>query len=382
VAVERFDSIVVGVGGMGSAALAQLARRGQRVLGLERFDIPHDFGSSHGVTRIIRLAYYEDPAYVPLLRRAYELWRELEERSAERLLHITGSIDAGPDIFEASVRSCEEHDLPHEVLTGAELRRRFPAYHLPEDMSALLQPDGGFLLPERCIVAHAHAAESLGAFVHTDERVVDWEPAGDGVRVRSERGVYEAQRLVLCAGAWSETVARLPAGLVEAERQVLGWFEPLEPELFEPQRFPVFNVGVPEGRWYGFPVFGVPGFKIGRYHHRDEVVDPDSFEREPQREDEELLRPFVQRYFPAGAGPTASLATCLFENSPDEHFLLDLHPECPQAVVAAGFSGHGFKFCPVIGEIVADLALTGTTRHDIGFLRLSRFATEAGSAAS
>jgi sarcosine oxidase len=378
VAVERFDAIVVGVGGMGSAALFHLARRGRRALGLERFSVPHELGSSHGVTRIIRLAYYEDPAYVPLLRRAYELWRGLEERTGEPLLHVTGSVDAGPEVFEGSLRSCEEHDLPHETLSGAELGRRFPAYRLPPETEALLQPDGGFLEPERCIVAHAREAEALGASVRTGERVLGWEPAGDGVRVRSERGTYEAERLVLCAGAWSESVARLP-GLVAAERQVLAWLEPLEPGLFEPARFPVFNLVVPEGRWYGFPVFGLPGFKVGRYHHREEVVDPDAFDREPGPEDEALLRGFVERYFPAGAGPTASLKTCLFENSPDEHFLLDLHPEAPQAVVAAGFSGHGFKFCSVVGEIAADLALDGDTRHDIGFLTLSRFAEERGA---
>jgi sarcosine oxidase len=371
---ERFDSIVVGIGGMGSAALCHLARRGERVLGLERFSVPHELGSSHGLTRVIRLAYYEDPAYVPLLRRAYELWRELESRAGEQLLHVTGSIDAGPGIFEGSLRSCEEHDLPHEVLTGAELSRRYPAYRLPAETQVLLQPDGGFLLPERCIVAHVNEAETRGAVVRTGERVLGWEPAGDGVRVRSDRGLYEAERLVLCAGAWSESVAQLPPGLVTAERQVLAWLDPLEPELFQPQRFPVFNLVVPEGRWYGFPVFGVPGFKVGRYHHRGELVDPDAFDREPSREDEELLRSFAELYFPAGAGPTALLKTCLFENSPDEHFLLDLHPECPQAVVAAGFSGHGFKFCSVVGEILAELALTGETQHEIGFLRLDRFA--------
>jgi sarcosine oxidase len=370
---ERFDSIVVGVGGMGSAALYHLARRGQRVLGLERFVVPHELGSSHGVTRIIRLAYYEDPAYVPLLRRAYELWRELESRAGEQLLHVTGSIDAGPGIFEGSLRSCEEHDLPHEVLTGAELSRRYPAYRLPAETQVLLQPDGGFLLPERGIVAYADDAKALGAVVHTGERVLDWEPAGDGVRVRTESGAYEADRLVLCAGAWAESVARLTPGLVSAERQVLAWFEPREPKLFEPERFPVFNLVVAEGRWYGFPVFGVPGFKVGRYHHRGELVDPDDFDREPDRVDERLLRSFAERYFPAGSGPTASLKTCLFENSPDEHFLIDLHPDCPQAVVAAGFSGHGYKFCSVVGEIVADLALSGKTRHEIGFLRLDRF---------
>ena len=371
---ERFDAIVVGVGGMGSAALFELARRGRRVLGLERFSVPHELGSSHGVTRIIRLAYYEDSAYVPLLRRAYELWRELEGRVGERLLYVTGSVDAGEEVFEGSLRSCTEHELAHEVLSGLELGRRYPGYRLPDSIAVLLQPEGGFLLPERCIVAYAREAEALGAVIRTGERMVDWEPITDGVRVRSDHGLYEASRLVLCAGAWSQSVARLPAGFVTAERQVLGWFEPLEPELFQPERFPVFNVVVPEGRWYGFPVFGVPGVKLGRYHHRGEVVEPDCFDRDPNREDELLLRVFVERYLPAGAGPTAALKTCLFENSPDEHFLLDLHPDCQQAVVAAGFSGHGFKFCSVVGEIVAELALAGETRHDIAFLRLTRVA--------
>jgi sarcosine oxidase len=370
--VTRFDSIVVGLGAMGSAALMHLARRGQRVLGLERYDVPHELGSSHGVTRIIRLAYYEDPAYVPLLRRAYELWRELETTAGERLLHITGSVDAGPEIFEGSLRSCEEHDLAHETLSAAELAQRFPAYRLPSDTHCLLQPEGGFLLPERCIVAHVDQATARGAVVRSNERVLEWGPTRDGVEVRTEHATYEADHLVLCAGAWSEAVARLPPGLVTAERQVLGWFEPLEPQLFEPQRFPVFNLVVPEGRWYGFPVFGVPGFKVGKYHHRGETGDADELDRDSHAEDEALLRTFVERYFPAGAGPAVSLKTCLFENSPDEHFLIDLHPECPAAVVAAGFSGHGFKFSSVVGEIVAELALDGATQHDIEFLRLAR----------
>jgi sarcosine oxidase len=373
---ERFDAIVVGLGAMGSAALLHLARRGQRVLGLERYEVPHELGSSHGVTRIIRLAYYEDPAYVPLLRRAYELWRELEAAAGERLLHITGSVDAGPEIFEGSLRSCEEHGLPHEALSAAELARRFPAYRLPPDTDCLLQPEGGFLLPERCIVAHVAQAQERGAAVRTHERVLGWEPTRDGVEVRTDSASYEAYHLVLCAGAWSEAVAHLPRGLVTAERQVLAWFEPLEPPLFDPQRFPVFNLVVPEGRWYGFPVFGVPGFKVGKYHHLDEVGDADELDRAAHPEDEALLRAFVERYFPAGAGPAVSLKTCLFENSPDEHFLIDLHPDCPAAVIAAGFSGHGFKFGSVVGEIVADLALDGATHHDIEFLRLARFATD------
>jgi sarcosine oxidase len=377
----RFDAIVVGVGGMGSAALYHLARRGRRVLGLERFDIPHEMGSSHGVTRIIRLAYYEDAAYVPLLRRAYELWRALERDANEKLLYITGSVDAGPGVFEGSLQSCERHDLPHEILDGRELTRRCPAYRLERETMAVLQPDGGFLLPERCIVAHVQLAHALGAVIHARERVLDWEPTSDGVRVRTERGEYEAERLVIASGAWTARLARLPADLVVPERQVLAWLQPLRTEFFTPERFPVFNAVVDEGRYYGFPIFAVPGFKFGRYHHLGERVDPDEMHREPNRADEETLRPFAERYFPDGAGPTIALKVCLFENSPDEHFILDVHPACERVVLAAGFSGHGYKFRSVVGEIMADLALGGTTAHDIGFLRLARFEPPSGTGA-
>lgn len=191
VSERRFDVIVIGVGGMGSATAFHLARRGKTVLGLEQFDIPHDQGSSHGLTRIIRLAYYEDPSYVPLLRRSYELWRELQKLVGEQLLYITGSVDAGPPdslVFQGSLRSAQLHDLPHEVLTSAELTRRFPAYHLPATTVALLQPDGGFLLPERCIVAHVVAAQARGAEIHGREKVLAWESTSDGVRVRTDRG--------------------------------------------------------------------------------------------------------------------------------------------------------------------------------------------------
>jgi sarcosine oxidase len=363
---------------MGSAALYHLARRGQRVLGLERFDIPHELGSSHGVTRIIRLAYYEHPSYVPLLRRAYELWRELETLAGEQLLHVTGSLDAGPpdsDVVQGSLRSCQLHDLPHELLTSAEITRRYPGYRLPAGHVAVLQPDGGFLLPERCVVQHVWAAQALGAEVHARERVLDWAPSptGQGVRVRTERGTYEAGRLIVAAGAWSASLVRRLAGLAVPERQVLAWLQPTVPERFALGCFPVFNLLVEEGRYYGFPVFGVPGFKFGRYHHLGERVDPDQLQREPTDRDEAVLRTFAERYFPDGAGPTMALKSCLFTNSPDEHFLVDLHPQYPQVVVASPCSGHGFKFASVIGEILADLATGGQTGHDISLFRLARF---------
>ena len=264
-ASRQFDVIVVGVGGMGSATVYQLARRGKRVLGLERFSVPNDMGSSHGITRIIRLAYFEHPSYVPLLRRSYELWRELQQAAGEQLLHITGSVDAGTresKVFQGSLRSCALHDLPHEVLTSAELSRRFPGYRLPDDVMAVFQPDGGFLLPERCVVGHVAAAQALGAEVHVHEQVLGWEPLGDGVRVRTNLGSYAAERLVVTAGAWASSLVDRLAGLAQAERQVVGWFQPLVPERFAVGRFPVFNLTVEEGHFYGFPAFGLPALKV------------------------------------------------------------------------------------------------------------------------
>jgi sarcosine oxidase len=371
--MERYDVVVVGVGGMGSAALYHLARRGARVLGLERFDLLHERGSSHGLTRIIRLAYFEHPDYVPLLRRAYELWRELEREAGEQLLHITGIVEGGDKILDGVLRSCAEHELVHEVLDGAEVSRRFPAFRLPTGLDVVHQPDGGFVVPERCIVAHVEGALARGAVLRARERMLDWDVTESGVRVTTERGTVEAERLVLTAGAWSEDAARLPAGSVEAVRQSLAWLQPTRPELFTPQRMPVFNLILDDEHYYGFPAYGIPGVKLGRYERDGENGDPDAISREPTLADEVPLRAFAKQYLPDGAGPTVALKTCLFELSPDEHFLIDRHPDAAAAVVGAGFSGHGYKFCSVVGEILADLALDGATRHDIGLFRLDRF---------
>jgi sarcosine oxidase len=377
--VPLYDAVVIGLGGMGSATLFHLARRGMRVVGLERFDLVHEYGSSHGLTRIIRLAYWEHPTYVALLRRAYELWRELEQLAGERLLHITGSIDGGPEggaIFDGALRSSRLHGLAHEVMDGEELHRRFPGYRLPKTIRCLYQPEGGFLLPERCDVAHVGLALSLGAEVRCREPVLAWEAGGGRVRVRTTRGSYEAKRLVVCAGPWAAGLVPELAGLAVPERQVLAWLQPSIPEYFLPGAFPVFNLEVEQGRYYGFPSALIPGFKFGKYHHRGEQVDPDTVNRRPEPEDEELLRDFARQYFPDGAGPTLMLKTCLFTNSPDRHFILDQHPAHPEVAVAAGFSGHGYKFCSVIGEVMADLVQGGESRHDIALFRLSRFAAE------
>ncbi|GAB4456333.1 MAG: N-methyl-L-tryptophan oxidase [Anaerolineae bacterium] len=374
---KRYNTIVIGVGGMGSATCYELAKRGRRVLGLEQYDIPHVMGSSHGHTRIIRLAYYEDPSYVMLLHRAYFLWREIQERSGEQLLHITGSIDAGPPdswVFKGSWRSCLEYNLPHEVLTSAELSQRFPGYQLPPETMALLQPEGGFLTPERCVVTYVNAAMAMGAEIHGRERVLEWQPLADGgVRVQTTRDVYEADTLVITAGAWDANILDFLQGLAVPERQVLAWLQPTRPDHFQAERFPVFNLLTPEGRYYGFPEYGIPGFKFGIYHHFNEEGPAGQIDFEPHDYDEIALREFAARYFPTGCGPTMSMAACMFTNTPDRHFILDLHPTYPQVSFAAGFSGHGFKFASVIGEIMADLAERGESRHNIELFRYDRF---------
>jgi sarcosine oxidase len=374
-----YDAIVIGLGGMGSAAAFHLARRGRRVLGLEQYEMLHERGSSHGLTRIIRLAYHEHPSYVPLLRRSYELWHDLEALAGERLLITTGSIEGGPEdgpTFRGSLEAARLHDLVHEVLDPTELRRRFPGYRaFDPDMRVVFQPDGGFLLAERTMLAHSNQAIGQGAELHFHEPMREWEPtAAGGVVVRTDRATYEADRLVLTVGAWAGVVLPQLAPLARPERQVLAWFQPTAPDLFGPERFPVFLLDTEEGSHYGFPVHDVPGFKVGRYHHLREPIDPDDPDRSTRPDDEAILRAFVTRHFPDAAGPTVMLKACIFTNSPDEHFLIDRLPDAPQVSLATGFSGHGYKFCSLVGEVMADLAIDGSSRHDIGLFRLDRFA--------
>jgi sarcosine oxidase len=371
----HFDYIVIGVGGMGSATVYQLAERGYKVLGLEQSNIPNTIGSSHGVTRIIRLAYFEHPNYVPLLRRSYELWRELQQKAGEQVLHITGSIDGGlanSQMFEGSRDSCKLHNLPHEILTSAELSKRFPGYQLPKDYAVVLQPEGGFLLPEKCITSHVFLAQDFGAEVHGCEKVLTWESKPNQVKVSTDHGDYTARGLVITAGPWASKLVEELQGLAVPERQVLIWMQPKKKELFQPSRFPVFNLTTDLGKFYGFPIFGIPGFKFARWHHLDEKVDPDLIDRKIYPQDENLLQEFATRFFPEGSGPALTMSTCMFTNTADEHFILDHHPDHKNVVVAAGFSGHGFKFCSVVGEIMADLAEKGETRHDVEMFQWKR----------
>jgi sarcosine oxidase len=373
---KPYDVIVAGVGGMGSATCWHLARRGQRVLGLERFDIPHAMGSSHAVNRIIRLAYFEHPSYVPLLRRAYELWRETEQLYGEQLLYVTGYLDVGaPDskIIRGSLESCALHQIHHTVLDAAETNRRYPGYRLPSDYVAIYQQDGGFVASERAIVAHTGLAQAAGADIRAREAILDWSPtAGGGVRVRTDRGTYDAGRLVLSTGAWIGD--HVPALKTEAipERQVLGWFQPRDPAKYRLGVFPCGYSMTPLGNTYQFPVWHVPGFKVGIYNHLKEQGHADTLDRQPNRADEELLRAAVREYFPAADGPLMGLRACLFTNTRDEHFVLDRLPDTPQVIIASPCSGHGYKFASAIGEALADLATDTEPRADLALFALSR----------
>lgn len=377
---QQYDVIVIGVGGMGSAAVYHLAKRGLNVLGIEQFAIPHDMGSSHGLTRIIRLAYYEDPSYVPLLRRAYHLWAELEQEYDQQLFYKTGSIDMGSEdseVFAGSLKSCIEHNLDHEVLTSQELTECFPGYRMPSEIMAVFQPQGGLLVPERCIVAHVDIAKKHNATIHTGERVHGWDILADErVQVTTDNNTYTAERLVICGGAWAYKLLPELTNKAVPERQILIWLATQKPEWFTPEHFPVWNAMVEEGRYYGFPEFNptgnTPGMKYGRWHHRDERCDPDTVDRNVYDEDENLLRAFGERYFPDGAGKTLNMKACMFTNTPDEHWIMQTIAAAPQVSVAAGFSGHGFKMASVIGEIMADLAQYGKTQHDISLHHLNR----------
>lgn len=375
--VSGFDVIVVGVGAMGSSTCFHLASRGVRVLGLEQFDIPHARGSSHGQSRMIRMAYYEHPDYVPLLRRAYELWDEIEHVSGQKLLHVTGGVYMGPregEIVGGSLQSARQHGLPHELLDRATVAERYPQFQIPDDWSALFEPRAGFLLPERTVAAYAEAALRRRAELHGHEPVIEWRATDRGVSVRTTRGEYQADHLVFCGGPWSgRLVSELGVPLV-VTRQVLGWVWPKNPAFFELGRLPVWAIEKPGGIYYGFPMMpDSPGFKLAD-HSFGAPTDPDRVAREVTAEDERTFRPAIQQYIPEAQGPTLAMRVCLYTHSPDHHFIIDRHPEHGRVTVACGFSGHGFKFASVVGEVLADLAMQGRTSLPVEFLGLRRFA--------
>jgi sarcosine oxidase len=378
--MESFDVVVCGLGAMGSAALHHLARRGKRVLGLERYAPGHDRGSSHGSTRIIRLGYFEHPSYVPLLRRAYALWRELEGGFGRQLLHVTGIAEIGPPegvVVQGTLAAAQLHGLRHEVLAAADLTRRFPAFKVPPDYVAVVQPDGGFLEVEPSVAAQLALATGAGAEIRSGETVRAIEPRAGAVRIITDRGAVEAGAAIVAAGAWIPVLLPELAATLRATREVMGWFEITDADLFSAARCPVFIIESRHGMHYGIPPQGGAGIgagiKVAKHHHRNEAVDPDTYDRTVSADDEALIRATVADHIPAANGRLIAAKTCLYTMTPDGDFLIDRLPGAPNIIVASPCSGHGFKFAPVIGEILADLATTGTTVHDIARFSLRRF---------
>ena len=381
---QPYDVIVIGLGGMGSATAYQLAARGRRVLGLERHTPAHDRGSSHGQSRIIRQAYFEDPAYVPLLLRAYELWRQIEAETGRDLLVVTGGLMIGAPkshVVAGAIRSAQEWGLAHDVLDAATIRRRFPQFTPQPHEVALYEELAGFVRPEAAVAAHLDRAATLGAELHFGESVTNWEASagGEGVRVTTGQGTYEAARLVVSPGPWApELLARLALPL-EVERQVMYWFAPVGGDAaFAPDRFPIYIWETGDATIYGFPTSDGPGtgakvafFRVPGPH---QVTTPGTIARAVGAAEVAQMRAAIADRIPALNGELLGAKACMYTNTPDEHFVIATLPDAPQVAVAAGFSGHGFKFASTIGEIMADLATDGTTRHPIALFGPGRFA--------
>jgi sarcosine oxidase len=374
-----YDVIVAGLGGMGSSAAYHLAGRGKRVLGLERYSPAHDRGSSHGQSRIIRLAYSEDPAYVPLVLRAYELWERLERETGEDLMTLTGGLMIGPPgtkFFEGSKESAERYDLPYEVLDAADLKRRYPVFEPTPDTVAFFEEKAGFLRPEASVKAHLDRAVSLGADLRFEEELLSWEPTEYGVLVETTSGTYEAEQLVVSGGAWTPKVLADLGLPLEVTRQLLFWFDPkggVEP--FLPDRFPIFIWEPQDGNsFYAIPAHEGPrgGVKVAFFRADGKPADPQTIDREVHDEEVEFIRSYLARYVPALDGDFLYAKTCMYTNTPDEHFVISAHPKYPQVAIAAGFSGHGYKFCSVVGEILADLATEGETQLPIDLFSPAR----------
>lgn len=373
---RSYEAIVVGLGAMGAATLYHLARRGVRALGLEQFSPGHTLGSSHGDSRIIRETYFEHPLYVPLVQRAHQLWRELERMSGKSLMKITGGLMIGPPdgmVVGGTLRSVKEHGLPHEVLTANEIEARYPVFRIPNDAVVVLDPRAGYLDPEACTRAHLAAAAASGAQAFFDEPVVDWTADEQSVRVVTPSGNYVADCLVLCGGPWTSKLARIPDLALTVERQSVFWLDPGSSPNYEADRFPIYAYEFKPGTiCYGFP--RLPrGVKASVIHDGQVVADPDKVDRQVREKEAEALRDALRPVLPALADSAIrETAVCLFTNTRDHDFVIDLHPLHPNVIVSSACSGHGFKFASAIGELQAELVIEGESQFDLSPFRIRR----------
>lgn len=378
----HYDVIVIGLGAMGSTAAYQLAKRGQRVLGLEQFGPAHDQGSSHGGSRIIRQSYFEDPAYVPLLLRAYELWDEIKRESGEEIMTVTGGLMMGPPdslTVSGSIKSSKQWNLAYDVLEATDIRRRFPVFNPSPNTIALYEEKAGFVRPERSVYTHLLHAEKHGADLRFFESVQSWEahPSGEGVRVVTNNGTYEAGKVVISAGAWAPQILKDLGVSLQVERHIQMFFEPtggIEP--FRVGKQPIYIWEADDNvQLYGFPSVGIgaEGAKVA-FFRKGKPCTPETIDRNVYSDEVDMMREYLALGIPQLNGRFLQGKTCMYTNTPDEHFVISAHPEHPQVAVAAGFSGHGFKFASVVGEILADLVIDGKTNHPIDLFSPQRFA--------
>ena len=372
---SHFDTIVIGAGGMGSATAFALARRGQSVLVLEQFTLGHSFGSSHGHTRIIRKAYFEHPDYVPLLHRAFERWHDLEQRTGQHLLTVCGCLSLGTlqsELIRGVLASSSQHRLNVDYLDAASLRKEFPQFMMPPEQVGLLERGAGLLFVEECVRAHLEAARELSAVIQSEERVIGWTSTGDSVVVTTDLGEYHAARLVITAGPWLAGLIPEIGYPFTLMRQVQLWFNPTNPESFRRDRFPAFITDTPHGSFYGLPMLDQRGVKVARHYGADELGDPGEVDANVSPEDETTVREFLERHLPEADGEVRDAQTCIYTLTPDRHFVMDLHPEFANVSIAGGFSGHGFKFASVAGEIMADLVEHGRTELPVKMFNIAR----------
>jgi sarcosine oxidase len=380
---SSYDVIVTGVGSMGAAACYFLAHRGHRVLGVDQFDIPHENGSHAGQSRIIRAAYFEHPDYVPLLKRAYYHWRNFEEETGEQLYYPTGLVYyglPGNAVIEGVKQSARIHSIT--VQPGADSANN-KVFTIPRDHEVLFEPDAGFVRPEKTVELYNRFAEKYGAEIHTKEKVLAWKALGNGVSVTTNRASYHCKKLILSPGAWAARLAPELKDRLKVTRQVIAWIKPKRPEQFTHDRFSCWMIADPQdpGVYYGFPYlrqeeFGGPtGLKLA-HHYPGIETDADRVDRGITQADKEKLEGFLDRYLPGVTESIVTAKVCLYTSTPDENFIIDCLPGYDKRVViACGFSGHGFKFVPVVGEILADLAEKGKTEWPAGFLGLGRWRT-------
>jgi sarcosine oxidase len=370
-----YDAIVIGLGGMGTAALAALARRGRRVLGLEQFRIGHNQGSSHGHTRVIRTAYYEHPFYVPLCRRSFAAWRNLELRLGLKLLVNAPCLSIGRpngELVSGVECAAREHQLAIGRLEPTDLRRRFPQFRFDDSYVGILEDEAGFLYVDRCVRALSDDASAAGAEIRENTPVTHWESDNGGVSVHTTHDVLRASRLVVTAGPWAGQLLAAVGSPLKVMRQVVFWFNARGHEL---PNFPVFMADLPEGCFYGIPATDGRGLKVARHYGAPELFNPEQIERSILQEDESPVREFLRQHLPDADGPREDASVCIYTLTFDRHFVIDRHPEHENVAVACGFSGHGFKFAPLIGEILADLVDERIERGPELF-RIARFANQ------